>query len=224
MPEIPLTPRLKMVLGLIPDAESCWDIGTDHGYLAAALALRGMRVTAADVNPGPLGQARKNLIRFGLEDRVRLRLSDGLAAMEDGEADCVVIAGMGGELIAGILSKGTKNVRHFVLQPQSTYYELRDWLSGNGFRILRETVCREGQRYYTAMLTEKGPAPPLTEEEKHIGPVLLRDRPPLLGEYLASRRRETEKILEKIGGAETPRREECAALIEMYKKYEGEDG
>ena len=216
----PLTPRLEMVLGLVPPAETCCDIGTDHGYIAAALALRGSRVIAMDVNPGPLEQAEKNILRFGLETLVEVRLSDGFSALEAGEADCAVIAGMGGELISEILRKGIKGTRYLVLQPQSTFYELRDYLNSNGFRILKEELCREEQRFYTAMLVTRGSQHPFSEAEKHIGPLLLRDRPPLLGEYLASRRREVEKILDKIGSAVTPRREECRQLIEMYKKYE----
>ena len=215
-----MTPRLEMVLGLVPPAETCCDIGTDHGYIAAALALRGSRVIAVDVKTGPLEQARKNIQRFGLEDRVEVRLSDGFSALKQGEADCAVIAGMGGELISEILKKGIKGTRYLVLQPQSTFYELRDYLNNNGFCILKEELCREEQRFYTAMLAAPGQQRPFSEAEKHIGPLLLRDRPPLLGEYLASRRREVEKALDKIGSAETPRREECRALIEMYKKYE----
>lgn len=222
---IPLSPRLEMVLSLIPEGGTCCDVGTDHGYVAAALALSGRRVIAVDVNPGPLEQARKNILGLGLEDRVGLRLSHGLSAVKYGEADCAVIAGMGGELIAEILKNGTKGIRYFVLQPQSKFYELRDYLSKNGFCIRNEALCREERRYYVAILAEfTGGASPLTEAEKHIGPLLLRDRPPLLREYLTSRRRETEKILEKIGGAETPRREECAALIDMYKEYDTEMG
>lgn len=220
---ISLSPRLETVLDLVPEGGTCCDVGTDHGYVAAALALGGRRVIAVDVNSGPLEQARKNILGLGLEDKVDIRLSYGLSAVGPGEADCAVIAGMGGELIAEILKKGTKGIRYFVLQPQSKFYELRDYLSKNGFCIRKEALCREERRYYAAILAEfTGGASPLTEAEKHIGPMLLRDRPPLLGEYLVSRRRETEKILKKIGDAQTPRREECAALIEMYRKYERE--
>ncbi len=216
---MPLSPRLEMVLRLTPDAAVCCDVGTDHGLAAVRLALRGSRVIATDINRGPLERARANIRRWAVEDRVELRLSDGLSAIKPGEAGCAVIAGMGGELIAEILSKGTKDIPSFVLQPQSKHYELRDWLSKNGFRIVQEDICREGQRYYVAILAAHGGQEFLTEEEKHIGPRLIESRHLLLGGYLASRRRETEKILEKIGGASTPRRNECAALIEMYAKY-----
>ena len=218
-----LSPRLETVLSLVPATAVCCDVGADHGYIAAALAMNGVRVLALDVNSAPLEQAAGNIARFGLGGRVETRLSDGFSAVKPGEADCAVIAGMGGELIAEILSKGTKEIRRFVLQPQSKFYELRDYLSKNGFIILKEALCREDERYYVAMLVECAPGgEKLTEEEKHIGPLLLKERPPLLKGYLTSRRLETENILKKIGGAETPRREECAGLIEMYRKYERE--
>ncbi len=218
-----LSPRLEMVLSLAPQASVYCDVGTDHGYIAAALAMKGGRVLALDINAAPLEQAAGNIARFGLDGRVETRLSDGFSALGPGEADCAVIAGMGGELIADILDRGTKEIRYFVLQPQSKFYELRDYLNKNGFLILKEDLCREDERYYVAMLARRAAGVrPLSEAEKHIGPLLLRERPPLLREYLASRRLETERILEKIGGAETPRRAECAGLIEMYRKYERE--
>ena len=214
-----LTPRLEMILSLAPQAETYCDIGTDHGYIAAALARRGGRVIAMDINSGPLEQAERNIRRFGLEEKIETRLSDGFSALSGGEAECAVIAGMGGELIAAILARGIKGVKHLVLQPQSTIYELRDYLNKNGYRIEKEELCREDRRFYVGMLATPGCQPQFTEEEKHIGPELIKGHP-LLSDYAASLRHEQENILKKIGDAVTPRREECRRLIEMYKKYE----
>ena len=215
-----LTPRLEMILSLAPEVKTYCDIGTDHGYIAAALAGRGGRVVAMDINPGPLEQAERNIRRFGLEERIQTRLSDGFSALSGGEAECAVIAGMGGELIAAILAKGIKGVKYLVLQPQSTIYELRDYLNKNGYRIEKEELCREDRRFYLGMLVTPGVQPPFSEEEKHIGPMLIKSGPPLLAEYAKSRIYELESILKKIGDAAASRREECRALIEMYRKYE----
>lgn len=42
----------------------------------------------------------------GLENRIETRLSDGLEKLSPGEAEAVVIAGMGGELMIHILEQG----------------------------------------------------------------------------------------------------------------------
>ncbi|MGN1098556.1 MAG: tRNA (adenine(22)-N(1))-methyltransferase [Clostridia bacterium] len=214
-----LTPRLEMVVSLAPDVKTYCDIGTDHGYAAIALAQRGGRVIAMDVNKGPLRSAERNIRIRGLEGQIEIRLSDGFSALKNGEAECAVIAGMGGELMAEIIKKGEKGVKYMVLQPQSMLYELRDFLNKNGFRIEKEELCREDERrFYTAMLVTRGQQRPLTEAEKHIGPWLIKNRHPLLGEYLAFRRRELELALKKMGDAETPKRAEYEGLIELYGK------
>ncbi len=212
----PLTPRLKMVLSLVPETKTCCDVGTDHGYIAIALAQAGCRVIASDINSGPLTAAKRSINRLGLEGKIDLRLSDGLSAIQPGEADCAVIAGMGGELIAGILATDCKGIENFVLQPQSSFKELREFLNTNGFYIEDEDLCREGRRFYTAMKVRRGKQRPFSEGELQIGPVLIQKKHHLLAEYLAFRRHEPENALEKMGNAQTPRRSECEKLIETY--------
>ncbi len=58
------------------------EVGTGSGCLAAALAseLPEAQILALDCSPGALEVARANLAELGLEGRVELLLSDGLAA------------------------------------------------------------------------------------------------------------------------------------------------
>lgn len=58
-----------------------------------------------DVRKGPLKKAEDNTRAFCVSDQIELRLSDGLAALEKGEADTVTISGMGGRLIQSISYK-----------------------------------------------------------------------------------------------------------------------
>ena len=44
--------------------------------------------------------------QYGLEQYIETRLSDGLEKLEAGEADTLVIAGMGGPLMERILTDG----------------------------------------------------------------------------------------------------------------------
>ncbi|MBQ7548250.1 MAG: SAM-dependent methyltransferase, partial [Clostridia bacterium] len=141
-----LKPRLRMAAELVRDGVRIADIGTDHAYLPAALILEG-RITgavAADLRKGPLENAAQTVRANGLTDRISLRLSDGLANVSAGEADDIVIAGMGGILIAEILGAcpflkdGSKR---YILQPQSHSEELRAFLWSSGFRIFGESAC-----------------------------------------------------------------------------------
>ncbi len=222
MTEPLLTPRLNMLLKLVPPCNCCCDIGADHGYLAIALSRKVNRVIAADVNRAPLSAAAENVRRYNAEN-VECRLSDGFSAIGAGEADCAVIAGMGGPLIERILSAGIKGTKRLVLQPQSLIHNSRDYLSKSGFIIENEELCREDNRFYTAMLVRPGEAPyMLTEAEMRIGPVLLKKRPPLLNEYLRDEQRKLRLAIQKIesSGTQAEAKQEYERLMRLYEGIE----
>lgn len=104
-PLFQLDPRLSLCASFVPAGAKLADIGTDHGYLPIWLAKTGrvIHAVAADLRPGPLERAKENVRKYQVEDIVELRLSDGLQAFLPEEADFIVIAGMGGEVIASIL-------------------------------------------------------------------------------------------------------------------------
>lgn len=153
---VKLTPRLKAVAEYVRPGGKITDVGTDHGYLICYLVGNGICTggVAGDVRPGPLEQARQSVAACGLERKIQLRLSDGLRAVEPEEADDIVIAGMGGELICEILSAVQwvrDEKKHFVFQPMTHPEMLRSFLCENGFVINRECVVREGKRVYCVM-------------------------------------------------------------------------
>ena len=97
--------RLAAILDEIQDGTGVIDVGTDHGYLPAALAKRGYpgNIIAADINEGPLNRAKENIKNCHYENEIETRLSDGFEKLMFGEADIAVIAGMGGELMKSLL-------------------------------------------------------------------------------------------------------------------------
>jgi len=148
-----LGPRLSTVAELIPYGSRIADIGTDHAYLPIWLAVydRIQSAIAADINPLPLKNAEENIIKYEMTDRIKLCLCDGLRGIPMNEVDTVVIAGMGGETIADILSAVEPCSIKFILQPMTNAVRLRSWLYRNGFRINRELLAREGSRIYPVM-------------------------------------------------------------------------
>lgn len=210
-----------MIAELVPVSHTICDIGTDHGYVSIYLAKKGIaqKVIAADIKEGPLFQAKKNILLFDASDKVETRLSDGFSAIAENEADCAVIAGMGGETIISILEKG-KSCTHFVLQMQSAHRELREYLISHNYVIERESICREGRKMYTALLAKRGKSEKLSEIQLEIGPFLIAHRPPLFEDYVRYRLYEIDAILKNTSSflSAKEKREHCLFLKEEYEK------
>ena len=147
--------RLKTIESLVPIGARVADIGTDHGHLPISL-VRGKiatKVIACDIKEKPLANAKDNIEKTGTEN-IELRLGDGLAPIKPKEVDCVIIAGMGGEVIAGLLENCPfiKDESYtLLLQPMTSANALRKYLCENGFAILDETAVAEGKRIYTVI-------------------------------------------------------------------------
>ncbi len=158
-PLFQLGPRLALCASLIRGGRPLCDVGTDHAYLPIWLLKSGKipRAVASDVNPGPLETAAANARRYGVADRLSLRLSDGLREIGPQEAEDLVIAGMGGELILRMVEEtpwlrdGSKRL---VLQPMSSARDLRLGLKRLGFQVLGEEAVEDGGRAYSAFSTQ----------------------------------------------------------------------
>lgn len=154
MPKLSL--RLETIAALVPKGARACDIGTDHGYLAIELIKRGIAksVIATDIGEKPLLNAKKNISESGITD-ISLRLCDGLSGISDGEVDTVIIAGMGGEVIAGILNSGADIAKNsgitIILQPTTSPEYLRKFLYENGYEIISEIPVFENRKSYSVM-------------------------------------------------------------------------
>ena len=97
-----LTDRLLKIANLVTKGKKIADIGTDHGYIPVYLLNKGYIDFAilADVNKGPLENAKSEVIHNNLTDKVDLRLGSGIEVLNENEVDEVIIAGMGGILIS----------------------------------------------------------------------------------------------------------------------------
>ena len=149
--------RLSMCASFVRENASLADIGTDHAYLPVWLVLNNKikSALACDINEGPLSSGRETVEKYDLCDNIELRLSDGLAQVKKDEVDDVVIAGMGGELIARILSSCEwvkSEDKHFILQPMTKCEVLIKWLYDNGFEIVSQDACECDTKHYTVMM------------------------------------------------------------------------
>ena len=204
-----LSKRMKAVADLAGMGDCLADVGTDHGYIPIYLLEEGrfQRGIAMDVHEGPLLRARENIQSHGLSDRISCRLGDGLERLGKGEADTVVIAGMGGSLIIRILTEGEKvlkEVSRLVLQPQSEIAKVRDFLQEQGYQIEKEHMVLDEGKYYQAMRIGHGRMEKLLPEEAKYGSFLLKENDSCLKEYLNREEQKFREILESLqdGGNE----------------------
>ena len=202
---------MKAVAGMVTSGGVLADVGTDHGYIPIALVQR-QKITGAiamDINKGPLARAQENIASARLGDYIQTRLSDGVAALGEGEADSILIAGMGGELVIHILSEGEKVCKaasELILQPQSDIRKVREYLRLHHYKIVDEDMICEDGKYYPMMRVVNVEADEawmkMNEQTKVAcdiyGPLLLRNGNPVLRRFLVRQHRQLTQILQKL--------------------------
>jgi Predicted SAM-dependent methyltransferase len=162
------------------------DIGSDHAYLPVELIEEKVAnyAIAGEVAKGPMSRSKEDVEKFGLSDKIDVRLGDGLAVIKaDDLIDTVVIAGMGGILIQSILTNATEeqlsHVKTLVLQPNIGEPLVRRWLVENNFKIIDEDIVEEDHHVYEIIKAEKVTEPvTLTDAEFLMGPVLMKKKTP----------------------------------------------
>ncbi len=186
--KIPLSKRLQVCCGFVAPGDRVADIGCDHGYLGIYLLKNNIAsaVIAADIHQQPLDSALHNAHKFGVADRMRFYLSDGVRNIPR-EFDTLVCAGMGADTMISILEAAPwlqAEQYRLILQCQSKIHTLRKYLSEAGWRISEETVLRDGRFLYTVMEVIWQPAyPKLSVGEWYFPPAVLENPSKEVPEY-----------------------------------------
>ncbi|MBQ7693156.1 MAG: SAM-dependent methyltransferase [Oscillospiraceae bacterium] len=217
--------RLEAIAALVPDGKGLIDVGTDHGYLPASLAVSGYggRLFASDIKEGPLMAAKRTAAEAGVSERIRFLLCDGLSLCPAEEIDTIVIAGMGGDLIVKILDEAEwclDGRYHLILQPMTKAEVLRYWLIYNGFEIRRETLVEDAGHLYQILSARYGGQTRLNDAELFIGKRGLCQSQALYERELRALRVRFSRALSAMEGRDGgPRaglyRELCRQLEEM---------
>lgn len=200
-----LSNRLEMVVSFVMPGNSAADVGTDHGHVPVELVRRGIVpcALAMDVRRGPLSKAEENIAAAGMKEKIETRLSDGVNKLNPGEADSVIIAGMGGELVIHILEEGhhmQDTVKQWILSPHSEIHKVREWLEKHGFRIAKEDMVFEEGKFYTVLDARPGGAAAVYADakvqEKHFryGEYLRETKNPVFADYLKAEESKLESL------------------------------
>lgn len=223
-----LQPRLRAIADLVPGGARLVDVGTDHGFIPVSLLLdeRIRSAIASDIGAAPLDHARRTADKYDVSSMMDFRLCDGLSGIRSDEVDTIVIAGMGGDNIASILSAApwTKNGAFLLLQPMSKAEVLRRYLPENGYKVVAEQLVADKGVIYPILSVCGGDMPPATDAQAYGGFLLEND--PLQRRHLDERILSLRRAASGLGKAKDPeaakKREMLLGVISQLEKQKGE--
>ncbi len=223
-----LSERLLKIEEFIPKCCCLADVGTDHAYIPILSVNNGkcQKAIATDINKGPVIKADKNIREHLLTDKIQTRLGPGLSVVSLGEAEVIVIAGMGGNLISDILTQDlekAKKARILILQPMTHQDVLRDTLSRTGFSIIDEELVKEDRHYYQIIKASAGEGDKYNKKSEYLlGLKLMAKRHPLLKGYISYYKEQLHKVLGRIDSKEQKDRyTEVTSLLYELEEVEG---
>ena len=224
--------RLECIAQKIPDGVGLIDVGTDHGYLPAALAQRGYRgnLFASEIGEAPLLMAKHHAEAAGVYERIRFLCCDGLDLCPPEEVDCIVIAGMGGDTISGILDRAEfcMDPRYtLILQPMTRAEVLRYWLAYNEFSIFEEDLVEDGCILYSVLCARFGGTTKLNDAELFTGSHQLLGSHPLFLSLWEIQNRRFQKLLKALkqsgAGDEDGRLALCETICRQLEEMKPHD-
>lgn len=204
-----LSPRLQKIAEYTGKCVIVADIGTDHALVPVYLIEHGLAsyAYACDIGTLPLQRAERYIISRKLTDKIDIVLSDGLNNVPT-DADVIIMAGMGGELIRDILARDTSHSSaDLVLQPMTAADELRVYLYRNGYDIVDEDIVSEhnGAKLYAVMRVKKtGKKPEFDTIDTLLSPVLQAKTSAEKRLYIEKMISARNVILENIKNAKDP--------------------
>ncbi len=220
--------RLKCIASNVKSGGIVADIGCDHAftsiYLVEEKFARG--AIAIDINKEPLKRAWQHIQESGMEEYISVRLSNGARGLKKGEADTILISGMGGALIASILEESIniiKDAKELVLSPQSEIYIVRHFLHDNGFKIVSEEMVKEQGKFYVVIRAVPGSQHYKDESGYIYGEYLIENKNKILEEFLLKEQKRTGSILDSLASASGSAavKERKDTLLKEYNMIKG---
>ncbi len=224
MSNIKLSKRLSTAASYVRSGAFVADIGTDHAYLPIYLVSSGIArgALASDVNEGPILKAKENIAKYGQEKKVFTQIANGLDGVEAYSPTDILICGMGGELIAKIIeaSSYVKNPGiRLILQPMTSVFELREYLSQGFFTVAENIICEDGKIYQIICVEYDGQPHNYTKIELELGKKNIESKSTeyeaLLNSAIAKKRKKLDGL--RCGGYDTYETENELKELEKLK-------
>ncbi len=209
-----LDPRLALAYELYDSCALAADIGTDHAHLPAALLQRGrcQHMILTDISRSALENARLEMMRLRLTERVSLRLGDGLSPLSE-SCGMISVMGMGGRTIRDILLSGASRLHgaSLLLSAHTDWHLIRSALQEIGYHLDREEPCFSAGRYYLVLRARPG-LESMTAREIRLGGPLFRSESPVLLPFLQRRKEVLQARLKGLYSAASPDSGEISLL------------
>jgi tRNA (adenine22-N1)-methyltransferase len=199
MKPLKLSRRLDAVAQMVKAGERLADIGSDHGQLIISLCESGKisQGYAVENKPGPYAILEQAIRDHHREHHIVTELADGISRLPQ-TIDTVVIAGMGGELIASILKsrpERLKNVKSLILAPNTEAPLVRQAVVDLHFTIVEETMIHEKHDYEIIRAIQG--ASSLTEADILYGPLLRKEKSAVFLAKYQARLRVIDQLMKK---------------------------
>lgn len=197
--KITISKRLLAIANMIDKKSIVADVGCDHAMLDVYLSNNNLvkKSIACDVAPGPLKEAKKNVMLYNAFN-VEVRLGNGLDAInKEDNVNTVVISGLGSQKIIEILNFGAeklKNVSTIIIQSNTGYDKVRSSLNKIGYYVKDEILVKEHGIIYVIIKFQKGKVK-YVNKELYFGPVLLKNKNNLFKELIQSEINKNNKII-----------------------------
>lgn len=171
--------RLITIANMVIKGKPVADIGADHALLTIYMLEKGLIPNAivTDIIDGPYERAEEAIAASPYKDNVEVRKGDGIDIIKPHEVATIVIAGMGGDVIADIISRDwnkAESFERYILQPMSRPQVVRELLGRRGWQLNEERVVYENNKFFVILNYTPANTPyELTPLEAEIGIQLL---------------------------------------------------
>ena len=148
--------RIEAIYSFIDLKDRVIDVGCDQAKLGILLAKRNQKSIASDISPKVIERASLDIRKLGLDNLIDLRVSNGLQNIKEKEADTLVLSGMGTHTILEILNS-TKIKFNKIITISNNYHDiLRDKMNELNYKVDKELIIKENNKYYNLILFTKG--------------------------------------------------------------------
>ena len=219
--KVNINKRLERVASFVDEGKNIIDVGCDHALLDIYLfqTRENIKIIASDIKEGPLKGAKENLIKYKLEDKIKLKLGPGIEPMEK-DTNTVVISGMGGLNMIGILKykdEERKQIETIILSPNNDVDKVRKEITKLGYYIDKEELVLDKNFIYPIIRFQKGKKK-YKKEEYMFGPILLKERPELFKTYLERQKQVLEQLLQVLPKKYIKRRYEIKKELKCLER------
>ena len=163
-----MSKRINAILKYIEKDDIVLDVGCDMALLGIELAKKEKFSYASDLRKNIIESAIKKVESLNLKKFIEFYVSDGLKNINNPKINTLVLAGMGAHLIINIIDESKLKYNKIITISNNDHYVLRKYMTGNGYKIEKEEIIFEKDKFYNLIVFVKGKEK-YSEEDLIIG-------------------------------------------------------